>query len=100
MSCVACGKTEKPNFNYFCCRCYRNLKHKLGASRSDFRKYLRYGLGVHIHIPDAWNFRQAYDCIFETRPTLYKLANLIENTLFLNLVFHKGFDLETTRGSQ
>ena len=97
MVCVVCGKNLKPNFSYFCRGCYRNLQHKLGVSRSDFRKYLRYGLGVHIHIPEDWNFKQMYDSLLETHPTLYKLANLIENVLFLKLVSHQDFDLETIR---
>ena len=97
MSCVTCGRAVKPNFNYFCRSCYRQLKHKFGVSRGDFRRYLRCGLGVRIHIPEDMNFRQVYDRTFGTHPTLYKLANLIENTLYLKLVFHKDFDLEAIR---
>ena len=93
MVCVACGKNVKPNFNYFCRGCYHNLKRKLGVSRSDFGKYLRYGLGVHIHIPEDWNFKQMYDSLLETHPTLFSLANLIEHALFLKVVFHRDFDL-------
>ena len=96
MDCVVCGKIVKPNFTYFCRGCYHNLKHKLGVSRSDFRKYLRYGLGVHIHIPEDWNFKQMYDSLLETHPTLYKLANLIENALFLKMLSRQDFYLETT----
>ena len=40
----------------------------LGVSRSDFRKYLRYGLGVHIHIPEDSSFKQVYDGILENTP--------------------------------
>ena len=97
MVCVVCGKKVKPICTYFCRGCYHNLKHKLWVSRSDFRKYLRYGLGVHLHIPEDWNFKQTYTCVLETHPTLYKLANLIENALFLKLVSHQDFDLETIR---
>ena len=86
MDCVVCGKNVKPNCAYFCRGCYHNLKHKLGVSRSDFRKYLRYGLGVHIHIPEDWNFEQMYDSLLETHQTSYKRANLIENALFLKLL--------------
>ena len=96
MVCVVCGKNLKPNFSYFCRGCYRNLQHKLGVSRSDFRKYLRYGLGVHLHIPEDWNFKQMYDSLLETHPTLYKLANLIENALFLKMLSCQDFYLETT----
>ena len=94
MVCVACGKNVKPNFNYFCRGCYHNLKHLLGVTRSDFRKYLRYGLGVHLHIPEDWNFKLMYDSLLETHPTLFSLANLIENALFLKLVSHRDFDLK------
>ena len=97
MECVVCCRNVKPNFNHFCRRCYHGLKDTLGVSRSDFRKYLRYGLGVHIHIPEGNNFKQVYDCILEKHPTLFSLANLIENALLLKLVFHKDFDLETMR---
>jgi len=69
----------------------------LGVSRSDFRKYLRYGLGVHIHIPEDSNFKQVYDNILEKHPTLFSLANLIENVLFLKLMFRRDFDLEVIR---
>ena len=94
MVCVVCGKNVKPNFNYFCRGCYHNLKHLLGVTRSDFRKYLRYGLGVHLHIPEDWNFKQMYDSLLETHPTLFRLAKLIENALFLKVVFHRDFDLK------
>ena len=97
MDCVACYKNVKPNFNYFCRSCYRIVKHRLGVSRSDFRRYLRYGLGVHIRIPEDWNFKQVYDCVLEKHPTLVSLANLIENTLFLKFVFRRDLDLETFR---
>ena len=76
MECVICGKNVKPNFNYFCRSCYHIKKHKLGVSRSDFRKYLRYGLGVHLHIPEDWNFKLVYERIVEKHPTLFPLANL------------------------
>ena len=69
----------------------------LGVSRSDFRKYLRYGLGVHIHIPEDSNFKQVYDGILEKHPTLFSLANLIENVLFLKLMLRKDFDLDVIR---
>ena len=94
MVCVVCGRIVKLNFTYFCRGCYHNLKHKLGVTRSDFRKYLRYGLGVHLHIPEDWNFKQMYDSLLETHPTLFSLANLVENARFLKLVFHKDFDLK------
>ena len=97
MDCVVCGKNVKPNFNYFCRGCYHNLKDSLGVSRSEFIKYLRYGLGVHLHITEDWNFKQMYDSLLETHPTLYNLANLIENALFLKLLSHQDFDLETIR---
>ena len=94
MDCVVCGKNVKPNVAYFCRGCYRNLQHKLGVSRSDFRKYLRYGLGVHLHIPEDWNFKQMYDSLLETHPTLYNLANLIENALFLKLLTRQDLHLK------
>ena len=94
MACVVCGKNVKTNFNYFCRGCYHNLKHLLGVSRSDFRKYLRYSLGVHLHISEGWNFKQMYDSLLETHPTLFSLADLIENALFLKVVFRRGFDLK------
>ena len=94
MECVVCGKNVKPNFNYFCRNCYHNLKRKLGVSRSDFRKYLRYGLGVHLRIPEEMNFKQVYDSLLEKHPTLFNLANLIENALFLKFVFRKDLDLK------
>ena len=93
MVCVVCGKNVKPNFNYFCRGCYHNLKHLFGVSRSDFIKYLRYGLGVHLHIPEDWNFIQVYESLLETHPTLYKLANLLENALFLKLSFSSNTHL-------
>ena len=88
----------KPSFNYFCRGCYHNQKHKLGVTRSDF-KYLRHGLGVHQHIPEDCNFKQAYECLVEKRPTLFPLANLLENTLFLKLVFRGGLDLRAVRSN-
>ena len=91
MECVVCGKDVKPIFNYFCRNCYHIWKYKVGVSRSDFRKYLRYGLGVHLRIPEDWNFKQMYDSLVEKHCKLYKLANLIEKALFLKLVFHPGF---------
>ena len=94
MACVVCGRNIKPYFDYFCFACYHNLKHKLGVSRNGFRKYLRYGLGVHLHIPEDWDFKQVYDCVLETHPTLFSLANLVENALFLKLVFRKDLDLK------
>ena len=94
MVCVVCGKNVKPNFTNFRRGCYHNLKHKLGVSRSDFRKYLRYGLGVHLHIPEDWNFKQMYDSLLETHPTLYNLANLIENVLFLKLLTRQDLHLK------
>ena len=94
MDCVACGRNVKPEFNYFCRGCYRNLKYKLGVSRSDFRKYLRYGLGVQVHISEHWDFRQVYDFILVRHPTLYKLAVLIESVLFLKFVSRKGMGLK------
>ena len=97
MACVLCGKSVKPNFNYFCRSCYHISKYKLGVSRSDFRKYLRYGLGVHLHIPEDWNFKQVYDSLCEKHPTLFKLANLIENALFLKFVFRNDLDLKPCR---
>ena len=91
MVCFVCGRAVNPELNYFRFARYHNLKHALGVSRSDFRKYLRYGLGVHIYIPEDWNFKQTYNCILETHPTLYKLANLIENALFLKLLSRPDF---------
>ena len=91
---VVCGEKVKPNFAYFCRGCYRNLQHKLGVSRSDFRKYLRYGLGIHLHISEDWDFKQMYDVLSETHPTLYNLANLIQNALFLKLLSHPDLHLE------
>ena len=91
---MACANSGVFNVNYFCRGCYHNFKHLLGVSGSDFRKYLRYGLGVHLHIPEDWNFRQMYDSLLETHPTLFSLANLIENALFLKVVFHRDFDLK------
>ena len=93
MVCFVCGRDVNPDFNYFCFACYHNLKHKLGVSRSDFRKYLRYGLGVHLRIPEDWNFKQMYEHVLEKHPTLFSLANLIENALFLKLMFSKDLDL-------
>ena len=83
----------KPNFNYFRRGCYHNLKHKLGVSRKDFKKYLSYGLGVRLRIPDEMNFKQVYDGLLEKHPTLFNLANLIENALFLKFVFRRDLDL-------
>ena len=83
MECVICGKNVKPNFNYFCRICYHNLKLRLGITRSDFRKYLRHGLGVHLHVPEDWNFKQVYERLVEKHPTLFPLANLLEKALFL-----------------
>ena len=100
MVCVVCGKNVKPNFNYFCRGCYHSLKHLLGITRSDFRKYLRYGLGVHLHIPEDWNFKQMYDSLLETHPTLYNLANLLENALFLKLIFSASIGLKPRRDYQ
>ena len=97
MACVVCCRNVKPNFNHFCRRCYHKSKDMLGVSRSDFRKYLRYGLGVHIRIPEDSNFKQVYDSILEKHPTLFSLANLIENVLFLKLMFRRDFDLEVIR---
>ena len=94
MACVVFGKIVEPNFNYFCRGCYHNLKHLLGVSRSDFRKYLRYGLGVQVHISEHWNFRQVYDFILVKHPTLYKLAVLIESVLFLKFVSRNGIGLK------
>ena len=91
MVCFVCGRAVNPDFNYLCFACYHNLKHKLGVSRSDFRKYLRYGLGVHLRIPEDLNFKQMYDCVLVKHPTLFNLANLIENTLVLKLVYPQGF---------
>ena len=91
MACVVCGKNVKSNFNHFCRGCYHRLKNTLGVSRSDFRKYLGYGLGMRIRIPEDWNFRQVYDCLLETHPTLFRLANLVENALFLKLVARSGW---------
>ena len=100
MVCVACGKNVKPNFTYFCRGCYHNLKRLLGITRSDFRKYLRYGLGVHLHIPEDWNFKQMYNSLFETHPTLYNLANLVANALFLKLIFSASIGLKPRRDYQ
>ena len=100
MVCVVCGKNVKPNFTYFCRGCYHNLKRLLGITRSDFRKYLRYGLGVHLHIPEDWNFKQMYDSLLETHPTLYNLANLLENALFLKLIFSASIGLKPRRDYQ
>ena len=94
MVCVVCGRNVRPICSYFCRGCYHNLKHKLGVTRSDFRKYLRYGLGVHLHIPEDWNFKQMYDSLLETHPTLYNLANLIENVLFLKLITRQDLHLK------
>ena len=94
MVCVVCGRAANTDFNYLCFACYHNLKHKLGVSRSDFRKYLRYGLGVHLHIPEDWNFKQVYDCVLEKHPTLFNFANLIENSFVLKLVFRPDLDLK------
>ena len=60
MACIVCGRTVNPDFNYVCRNCYHNLKHKLGVSRNDFRKYLRHGLGAHLYIPEEMNFKQVY----------------------------------------
>ena len=88
MQCFVCGINVKTTFIYFCRGCYHNLKHKLGVSRSDFRKYLRYGLGMHLRIPEDWNFKQMYEHVLEKHPTLFNLANLTENALFLKLFFN------------
>jgi hypothetical protein len=93
MDCVVCGKNVKPNFIFFCRGCYHNMKHKLGVSRKDFRKYLRYCLGVHLRIPEEMNFKQVYDSLLEKHPTLFNLANLIENALFLKFVLRSDLDL-------
>ena len=99
MECVICRKNVKPNFDYFCRSCYHNKKHKLGVTKTDFRKYLRHGLGVHQHIPEDCNFKQAYEHLVEKHPTLFPLANLLEKILFLKLVFRRGFDLRAIRSN-
>ena len=94
MQCFVCGRNVKTTFNYFCRGCYHNLKHKLGITRSDFRKYLRYGLGVHLRTPEDWHFKQMYEHVLENHPPLYNLANLIEHALFLKLIVSKDLDLK------
>ncbi len=94
MACVVCGKNLKPTLNYFRRGCCHISKHLLGVSRTDFRKCLRYGLGVHLHIREDWNFKKMYDNLLETHPALFSLAKLIENALFLKVVFHRDFDLK------
>ena len=100
MVCVVCGKNVKPNFNYFCRDCYHSLKHVLGITRSDFIKYLRYGLGVHLHIPEDWDYKQMYNSLLDTHPTLYNLANLLENALFLKLIVSASIGLKPRRDYQ
>ncbi len=94
MACLVCGKNVDTYFNYFCRGCYHDLKHTLGISRGDVIKYLRYGLGVHLRIPEDWHFKQMYDCVLETLPTLFNLAHLIEHALFLKLVSRADLDLK------
>ena len=89
MSCCVCGHKIKHDFDHFCHNCYRTWKHKLSITRSDFRKYLQYGLGMHIRIPESWNFKQMHEHVLEKHPTLFNLANLIENALFLKLFFQQ-----------
>ncbi len=59
--------------------------HKLSITRSDFIKYLQYGLGV----PVSWSLNELHEHGLETHPTLFNLANLIENALGLKVIFVK-----------
>ncbi len=62
-----------------------NLKPKLSITRSDFIKYLQYGLGMHIRIPEDRSFKHLHEHVLERHPTILNLANIIENALFLKL---------------
>ena len=62
----------------------------------DFRRYLQLGLGIDIRIPDGWNFKMVYKSLLKTHPTLAKLANLIENALFLKLLFCRHIHLNAS----
>ena len=49
---------------------------------------------MHLHIQEECNFKQVYDCVIEKHPTLFNVAKLIENALFLKLVFREDLDLK------
>ena len=94
MNCYICGKNIKINFNHFCRSCYHELKRKLGITNKDLRKYLKIGFGDCLYISDTFSFKQMYELVSEKHPTIYKLANILENILFLKIILN-NYDLKS-----
>ena len=69
----------KNQFQLVCRNCYHNLKRQIGITNKDLRKCLKIGFEDCLFMSDKFKFQQVCELMLEKQPTIFKLANLIEN---------------------
>ena len=71
------------------------MKRKYAITADDFMQYLRNGLNLHGNPPPGWKFKEIHTHLKTVYPTMFKLANLLENALFLKIVLLGELHLNT-----
>ncbi len=95
MKCVLCEYEVRPDFSHFCHPCYHRMKRKYAITADDFMQYLRNGLNLHGNPPPGWKFKEIHTHLKTVYPTMLKLANLLENALFLKIALLGELHLNT-----
>ena len=95
MRCCLCEYEVRPDFSHFCYGCYHSMKRKYAITTDDFTQHLRDGLNLHGGPPDGWKFKQIHAHLKTVYPSMFKLANLLENALFLKIVLLGELHLNT-----
>ncbi len=62
------------------------MKRKYIVTTDGFIHYLRAGLNLHGGPPPEWKFKEIHADLKTVYPSMFKLANLLENALFLKIV--------------
>ena len=89
MRCCLCEYEVRPDFNHFCYGCYHRMKRKYIVTTDDFIRHLNDGLNLEGGPPHGLKFKEIHAYLKTVYPTMFKLANLLENALFLKII-HRG----------
>ena len=82
-TCVDCCRKVKPNFNYYCQRCYSRCFGKVKIWNVDFETYINHSFRTNYKVSDTIRFRDIYNDLVKRFPDLVPLANILENIVYL-----------------
>ena len=94
MKCSCCDNKVKPEFQWFCHRCYDKMIRKYKITGDDFCEHVYVTCKIDLsYVGGKGGYRGRYNALKEVVRDIIPLSQLLENILFwkmLGLAYRKG----------